>query len=145
MPRKNGRFTTAERIVARELATSGSVVLAAQKSGLSTRSVQRHIADPKMLAEVAREHQEMLFRDILPMAIAAHKRLLQDTRTPPGALVQAVKLAYDQTFGTEQSVASKEAHELSPEELAASIATLERIASDRAKAVNAAGSLDIFG
>lgn len=135
MPLKNGRLTAAERGVAAEMANTGSPAFAATKTGLSLSGVRQALARPAVQAEIARQHNEMLFRDILPLAVAAHKRLLSDPRTPAGATVQAVKLAYDRTLGSEEGARSKEPHEMTPEELAEAIATLSRIASDRARPV----------
>ena len=42
----------------------------------------------------------MLSNEILPLAVAAHRRLLTDQRTPAGTLVQGVTFSYtnDQTL-----------------------------------------------
>lgn len=98
-----------------------------------------------MQAEIARQTQKMLFEDILPLAISAHRRILTDPRAPAGAVVQAVKLAYDRTLGAEDAGQSKEPSEMTGEELAQSIATLERIAAARAKPVNDEPEPDVFG
>jgi len=135
MPLKNGRLTAVERGVAAQMALTGSPAAAAAKIGVSVSGVRQALARPAVQAEIARQHNEMLFRDILPLAVAAHKRLLSDPRTPAGATVQAVKLAYDRTLGSEEGAKSKEPHEMTPEELAEAIATLSRIASDKARPV----------
>ena len=135
MPLKSGRLTAGERGVAREMALHGSPEAAAMKTGLTASGVRAIMRRPEVHAEIARQQQEMLFRDILPLAVAAHKRLLTDPRTPAGAVAQAVKLAYDRTLGSDEGARSKEPHEMTPEELAEAIATLSRIASERAKLV----------
>ena len=135
MPLKNGHLTAGERGVAREMALHGSPEAAALKTGLSASGVKAVLRRPAVHAEIARQQQELLFRDILPLAVAAHKRLLTDPRTPAGAVAQAVKLAYDRTLGSDDGARSKEPHEMTPEELAEAIATLSRIASERAKPV----------
>lgn len=135
MPLKNGRLTANERGVAREMALTGSPDATAHKLKLSRSGVHATINRPAVQAEIARQHNEMLFNDILPLAVAAHKRLLSDPRTPAGATVQAIKLAYDRTLGSEEGAKTKEAHEMTPQELAEAIATLSRIASDRARPV----------
>lgn len=135
MPYKNGRLTPAEKVVTKVMAETGSAAYAQRKANISQPAMSKMLARPAVQAEIARQHNEMLFRDILPLAVAAHKRLLSDPRTPAGATVQAVKLAYDRTLGSEDGARSKEPHEMTPEELAEAIATLSRIASDRAKPV----------
>lgn len=118
------------------MALSGAPALAAKKSGLSISGVRQALQRPAVQAEIARQTQEKLFSDILPLAVAAHKRLLSDPRTPAGAVVQAVKLAYDRTLGAEGAERAKEPHEMTPEELAQAISTLERVAAERAKPVD---------
>jgi len=135
MPYKSGRLTPAEKTVTRVMAETGSAAYAQQKAGISQPAMSKMLNRPAVQAEIARQHNEMLFRDILPLAVAAHKRLLSDPRTPAGATVQAVKLAYDRTLGSEEGARSKEPHEMTPEELAEAIATLSRIASDKARPV----------
>ena len=135
MPYKNGRLTATERLIAKSVALVGNAGAAAIRAGVTERGVEMALTRPAVQAEIARQHEEMLFRDILPLAVAAHKRLLTDTRTPAGATVQAIKLAYDRTLGAEGAGQSKEPHEMTPEELAQAIAALERVAFDRAKTV----------
>ncbi len=136
MPLKNGQLTRQERSVAEQAALLGSAGAVARKLGASISGVHAALARPAVQAEIARQTQEKLFSDILPLAVAAHKRLLSDPRTPAGAVVQAVKLAYDRTLGTDEAMRGKEPHEMTPEELAQAIGTLERIAADRAKPVH---------
>jgi hypothetical protein len=137
MPLKSGRLTVSERGVAEQVALTGSPAAAAAKLGMSASGVRAALTRPAVQAEIAKKQQELLFSDILPLAVAAHKRILSDPRTPAGAVVQAVKLAYDRTLGSEDAGRAKEPHEMTPEELAQAIGLLERVASERAKPVNA--------
>lgn len=135
MPYKNGRLTPMERGVAHHMALTGSAEATAVKLGASAGGVRAAALRPAVQQEIARKHQEMLFQDILPLAVAAHKRILTDPKAPAGAVVQAVKLAYDRTLGSEEAGVGKEPHEMTPEELGEAIATLSRIAADRARPV----------
>lgn len=137
MPLKNGQLTRTERNVADQMARLGSASAVAHKLGLSTGGVRQALARPAVQAEQGRVQQELLFSDILPLAVTAHKRILSDPKAPAGAVVQAIKLAYDRTLGVEDAGRSKEPHEMTGEELATSIATLERVASERARPVQA--------
>jgi hypothetical protein len=136
MPYKSGRLTPLERGVIKEMAVTGSVAATAAKIGASEHSVYQAAQRPAVQAEIARQTQKLLFEDILPLAVSAHRRILTDPRAPAGAVVQAVKLAYDRTLGSDEAGKGKEPHEMTPDELAQSIATLERIAAARAKPVN---------
>lgn len=137
MPLKNGKLTHTERRIAETMAVTGDAAATAAKLGLSGPGVYKALQRPAVQAEQAKKYNEMLFSDILPLAVAAHKRILSDPRTPAGAVVQAVKLAYDRTLGSEDAGRAKEPHEMTPEELAQAIGLLERVASERAKPVNA--------
>lgn len=144
MPLKNGRLTAVERGVAQHMALTGSPEAVAAKLGVTAAGVRQAAARPAVQAEIARHTEKLLFEDILPLAVSAHRRILTDPRAPAGAVVQAVKLAYDRTLGGEGAERSKDASEMSPEELAQSIATLERIAASRAKPVKQANDSDLF-
>lgn len=137
MPLKNGKLTNSERGVAEHMARTGSSAAVAQKLRMSASGVRAALARPAVQAEIARKQKELLFSEILPLAVAAHKRILTDAKAPAGAVVQAVKLAYDRTLGSDEAGSSKEPHEMTPEELAQAIATLERVASERAKQIDA--------
>lgn len=147
MPDKTGRITGRERIFANEMAATGDGTYAATKAGYAQpqRDAWRNMEKPLVQAEVARLTQEQLFNDILPLAISAHKQLLQDPNTPAGARVQAVKLAYDRTLGLSADLAGKEPHEMTGEELARAIGQLESVAAAKAKPVDQAPIVDIMG
>lgn len=125
-------------------AATGDKHFAAFKAGVSQSSnaVGKALQRPAVQAEVAQQQQIRLFNEVLPMAVAVHLRLLGDPKTPPGALVQAVKLAYDRTLGSEDATKQKEPHEMTPEELATAIATLQRVKSERATTVIDAEPID---
>lgn len=135
-------------------AVTGDKQFAAFKAGVSATSnaVGKALQRPAVQVEIAKVQQERLFNDVLPKAVEVHLRLLNNEKTPAGALVQAVKLAYDQTLGREEAARQKEPHEMTADELAAAIAMLQRVKSDRATTIIEAeplddieGEADIFG
>lgn len=136
MPRKGGSLTGVERQIAATYAVTGSQEFAAFKAGVTRQGVSAALQRPAVQAEATKAAQDALFGELLPLAVAAHKRLLSDPKTPAGAVVQAVKLAYDRTLGAD-GAQSKEPHEMTGEELATAIAALERVAAERAKPVQA--------
>jgi hypothetical protein len=77
----------------------------------------------------------MLFEQVLPLAVQMHLALLADAKTPAGARVQAIKLAYDRTLGLAEGAEHKEPHEMSSDEIAKAIGQLEAVAFARAKPV----------
>ncbi|MFY7925580.1 MAG: hypothetical protein ACOVN5_07205 [Aquidulcibacter sp.] len=119
---------------------TGDAKYAAFAAGMSPVSggAQRALQRPAVQAEVLRVHTELLWSELLPLAYQAHVELLKDPRTPAGARVQAVKLAYDRTLGVQDENQAKEPHEMTAEEIAAAIKNLEDVASARAKPVDSA-------
>lgn len=136
MPTKNGRMTRQERIAAQVFAATGNVTKAGEAAGYAfpQPAASRALARPQVAAEVERIQRERLTNEILPLAVEVHARLLHDKRTAGGVLVQAVKLAYDRTLGTETGE-GKEPHEMTADEIATALQALKREASNRAKPV----------
>lgn len=137
MPKKGEQWTAMERVFVNSAAATGDKVYAATKAGYKQPHISGYVIGnkPVIKAEIARREEEILFSEILPLAIVRHKALLLDPKTPPGAAAQLIKLAYDRTLGNDEGAQAKEAHEMTSEELARAIAELERVASDRAKVV----------
>lgn len=143
MPIKSGKVTHKERAFAAAYAETGNQGYAAKKAGyVGTGSASMALQRPAIQAEIARIQTERLFNEVLPLAVKVHIDLLQNPATPAGARVQAVKLAYDRTLGTDASTADKQPHEMTAEEIAKALAearlraaTLESVKADRAKPV----------
>ena len=144
MPRKGGRLTSSERAIAKAMAETNNVQYAAFAAGMSPVSGGAHkaVQRPAVQAEIARQQQELLFSEILPLALKVHKEILADPKAPAGARVQAVKLAYDRTLGAEGAGQTKEPHEMTADEIAEAIAKLEQVAADRARPVSASAIVD---
>lgn len=137
MPDLKGRLGSQEAVFAKVFAETGNKALAAKEAGYSQphTAASKALSRPGVQAEIARIQQEMLFSDILPLAVQVHKQILADERTPAGARVQAVKLAYDRTLGSQDGGNAKEPHEMTPDEIAEAIAKLEQAAASKAKPI----------
>lgn len=143
MPLKSGKLTRSERLFSEKYAMTGDASYAGAKAGYKS-DVASWMAKqrPAVQQEVRRIQLEKLFTEGLPLAVQVHLDILADERTPAGARVQAVKLMYDRTLGDPDQAQAKQAHEMTPEELAKAIteaklraAALEHVAADRAKPV----------
>lgn len=141
------RMTGKERVFAHQFAATGDKTYAATKAGYSQPAVGAHraLAKPEVNSEIARIQSERLFQEALPLAVSCLVGLLRNDKAPAGARVQAAKVVFDRTLGTQDGVGGKEPHEMTGEELARAIAELERVAADRAKPVNAAPAPDPGG
>lgn len=143
MPLKNGHITRREVKFADIYATTGDIGYSAKKAGYmqfsgGAKALQR----PEVQEQIRRVQLEKLFQDVLPLAVQQHLALLADPKTPAGAKVQAIKLAYDRTLGSQEGAESKAPHEMSADEiqreLTASklrLAALESAKADMAKPV----------
>lgn len=143
-----------ERALAAAFAQTGHVSQSAAKVGYADHTgAIKALRKPEMHAEVARIQTERLFNEVLPLAIQVHLDLLTSPTTPAGAKVQAVKLAYDRTLGSDQAAADKQPHEMTPQELQKALddarlkaAALESVKADRARPIveSEAPEPDIF-
>jgi hypothetical protein len=104
------------------------MVYAATKAGLSHPETQgtRLMSRPAIKNAVLAEAEKILRDELLPLALATHKRLLTDKATPAGAALGATKLAYDRTLGVDEGKAEKEPSEMTYDELQASIDRLRQ-------------------
>ncbi len=145
-------LTRKEKQFSRAYAAAGSLSEAARKAGyVDHTGGVKALRKPEVQAEIAREQTARLFNEVLPLAIQVHLDLLASPTTPAGAKVQAVKLAYDRTLGTEAADKTKDPHEMSPDELARALAeaklkaaALESVKADRARPVIEADAGDVF-
>ncbi len=128
MPLKNGHFTRIERGFIDAYARTGDVVYAAWKAGVKGPMVngRQILARPAVREEATRRAKDILFGELLPLALATHKSLLTDKAVPAGARLGAAKLVYDQTISAAESSETddKEPSEMTAGELQRSIARL---------------------
>lgn len=137
MPDKSGRFTPKERTLVDVFVATGNKLQAGKAARYSEPLVAANhvLARPAIAAEVARLQLERIANELLPLAVDVHKELLTNKATPAGAKVQAVKLAYDRAFGSQDAAGGKQPHEMTGAELAAEIDKLKRRAADLATPV----------
>jgi len=138
LPRKNGSLTPKEQVFAERMASTGDRIYSASKAGLAHPNVaaSQLMARDAVRAEVVRRHTDMLFNELLPLAVEAHRKLLTDTAVPAGARAQAVKLAYDRTIGaSEGSADQKDPSEMTLDEIIQRTEALQRERADRARDV----------
>lgn len=137
MPMNDGRMTPQERVFSEKMAATGDKHYSAYAAGYSQPAVGAHRAlqRPAIQAEIARIQQERLFNELLPAAVNCLSEIITSPKMPAGARVQAAKLVFDRTLGADDARQGKEPHEMTGEELANAINTLERIAAERAKPV----------
>lgn len=147
MPLKSGKLTSQERQFIRHMAGTSDATYAATKAGYKwpVETGSKLMAKPPIKAAVIAEAERILRDELLPLALATHKRLLTDKATPAGAALGATKLAYDRTLGIDDSKADKEPSEMTYDELTESIERLrqaqEKIATE---AIDITPSISVF-
>lgn len=155
MPLKSGNMTRQERKFAEVYAVTGHQDFAARRAGYANPSggalaIQR----PAVQAEIRRVQTERLFSEALPAAVNCLVSIVSDERFPAGARVQASKVILDRTLGAEGVGEAKAPHEMTPDELQASLAktrlalaALESAKADQARPIieaKAVEASDIF-
>lgn len=153
MSRRSGLLNVQQKAFATHYAVTGDAIYSATKAGYSKSPAPRasqNLALPSVQAEIARQQTARLFSEALPAAVQCLVSIIGSDKAPAGARVQAAKVVLDRTLGADGAGRDKEPHEMTPEELARAIATLERVASDRARPIIDAKPIDdapdsIFG
>lgn len=117
------------------MASTGDRVYSATKAGLAHPDVaaSQLLSRDGVRTEIARRHVDLLFNELLPLAVEAHRRLLTDAAVPAGARAQAVKLAYDRTIGASEGAdAEKDPSEMTLDEIVKRTEQLQRARAERA-------------
>ena len=124
------------------MAITGDKTYSAEKAGYKHAAIKAHavMARQGVQEEIRRQQLARLFSEALPAAVQCLVSIITDSKAPAGARVQASKVVFDRTLGTDEGRESKEPHEMTPEELAQAIERLERVAAERAKPVIQADS-----
>jgi len=136
VPRKNGALTPREKAFIEPMARTGDRAYAAYRAGLAQPDAagSQLMAREAVRAEVVRRHTDLLFNELLPLAVEAHRKLLTDAAVPAGARAQAVKLAYDRTIGASEAGADqKDPSEMTLDEIIKRSEELQRERETRAK------------
>jgi hypothetical protein len=129
MPLRNGRITPQEKLWVGQYAKTGDPVYAAQKAGYKAieRNGYKNAASPALVAEAHKKSLALLRSTILPLAIERHMALLADPKVTGQSLNKAIEMAYKYGgVAADPDGQVKEAADMSPQELGAAIAALQR-------------------
>lgn len=142
MPRKNGKLTAHETVVAQAMAETGNKRFAMHAAGMTKAGVNMALQRPAVQAEIVKEQTRILYQEILPLAVGRLKRILEDDKIRPADHNQAIKIALSHTLGGAGGSDARDPHEMSADELAKALneaklraAALESVKADRAKPV----------
>lgn len=139
MPNKAGKLTRMERVFVERMAATGDAVYAAEKAGYGSPNARasQNMANPAIVENIHRRIQRELETTIIPRALKRHGEILNDPDAPAGAVVLAIKLAYDRVgLGNDQN--DKDPAEMTADELQAQITNANRALAeiaDRARVV----------
>lgn len=136
MPLKDGSLTRGEAAFIAAYVESNDREKAEKAAGLMPKSGYAVLARPEIQAQIRAQQLARLTAEALPMAVSTVIEIMQSSKSPAAARVQAAKLVIDRAMPAGESGQTKELHELTPDELAHAIATLEAQAASMAKPIN---------
>lgn len=135
MPKQNGHPTPKEQKFIEVYSETGDRVKAEQKAGYSKGGGYQVLARPEIQKQIVQHQTARLTSDALPTAVETLIEIMQNKKAPAAARVQASKVVLDRALPTDASGRAVELHEMTPEQLAQSIAVLEQQAANMAKDV----------
>lgn len=138
MPTKTGALTPQERRFIEAYSRHGDRRKAEIAAGYSVNGGYVVLARPEIQKRILAEQTARLTSDAVPIAVSTLIEIMQSTKAPAAARVQASKVVLDRAMPHTEGAAHKELHEMTPEELAQAIATLEGAAAAVAKNVTPA-------
>ena len=144
MPTKSGALTLKERNFLRAYAEVEDRERAERKAGVYPGGGYRILARPEIQSQIIAHQSSRLLHDALPTAISTLISVMKNKKAPASARVQASKVVIDRAMPETEGGKTKELHEMTAEEIAASIASLESAASAKATDVTPADE-GVFG
>ena len=142
MPYKDGLLTPKESAFAEAFAKYGRIAEAEAEAGIAKNYGYKLIARPEVLVEIRNREQAKLVAEALPEAIDTLLKVMRSDKSPAAARVAAAKVVLDRTLGVAEGGAVKEPHEMTPDELAQAINTMEAHAAALATPVSAPNPYD---
>jgi hypothetical protein len=137
MPLKDGSLTRGEQAFAMAYAELGDVKAAEKKAGIATNHGYAVLKRPEVQREIVAQQTARMTAEALPLAVQTLINVMGSEKAPAAARVQAAKVVLDRTLGANGEGQAKDIHEMTPEELAQAISTLEAQAASMAKPVSA--------
>ena len=136
MPDRAGRLTRGEQDFLAAYSSNGFDRAAAEKKAkLAPRSGYAVLARPEIQRQIVAAQLARLTNDALPLAVDTVISVMTNEKAPAAARVTAAKVVFDRILPETGDAGSKEAHEMTPEELAARINALTAAAASKAKDV----------
>lgn len=142
MPLKDGSLTRGEQAFAIAYAELGNVAAAEKKAGIAPTTGYHVLKRPEVQREITAQQTARLTAEALPLAVQTLVNVMGSDKAPAAARVQAAKVVLDRTLGAAGEGQAKEIHELTPDELAQAISSLEAQAASMAKPVSAPNPYD---
>lgn len=107
-----------ERVFVERMVSTGDAVYAAEKAGYGSPNARasQNMSNPAIVENIQRRIEREMQNSIVPLALERHKLILEDPLAPAGAVVMAIKLAYDRG-GVKSDDADKDPSEMTADEL----------------------------
>lgn len=142
MPLKTGEMTKGETAFLAAYVELGDRAKAERRAGIAAGTGWRILARPAIQAQLVERQVTRVTSELLPLALDTLKEIMSNARAPAAARVQAAKIVVDRGLPAGEDGRTKELHEMTPDELAQAIATLEGQAAALARPVPQGGVFD---
>jgi len=109
---------------------------AEKEAGLTPGYGYKLLLRPDVQAEIRAREEATLVAEGLPEAVQGLIDIVKSSKAPASARVAAAKVIIDRALGSAGESQTKDVHEMTPEELAQAISTLEAQAAKLATPVN---------
>ncbi len=136
MPWKDGSLTKGEQAFAIAFADHGDRAKAEEAAGLTPGYGYKVLLRPEVQREIRAREEAKLLAEGLPVAVQGLIDVITSPKSPAASRVAAAKVILDRTLGQPGETPKREIHEMTSEEIAATIASLEGVAAGLAKPVN---------
>lgn len=133
MPRKSAALKASEERFVEHFSEHGSREEAEAAAGMAPGSGYDMLARPEIRKMIVQRENAVLLGDALPLAMSTIIEIMQNSKAPASARVQAAKIVLDRAMPQDEVGREKELHEMTPEEIAERIARLEGLTAALAR------------
>lgn len=141
MPLNTGQLTRGEQAFIAAYADTGDRAKAEKLAAIPAGTGYRMMARPEVMKRIQERQIARINCELLPVAVDTLLDVMTSAKSPAAARVQAAKIVIDRALPVDASGAPKDLTEMTPEDLAQAISTMEGMAAAMAKPVP---SGDIF-
>jgi hypothetical protein len=142
VPLPSGDLTRGEQAFVAAYADTGDRAKAEKLAGIPAGTGYRIMARPEIAKRITERQTARITCELLPIAVDTLLDVMTNAKSPAAARVQAAKIVIDRALPVDDRGVPKDLAEMTPEELAQAISTMEGMAAAMAKPVPNGGIFD---